>query len=409
MSRANWATLPTPHPGDHVRRAAEARRAKREQWRSGFPGDEPTSRLSIGFTDQPPSIRTECLGAECSCPATEYMSKSARVSARAAEYKEPSQKEESKWYEMPCGEDYDALAQAFVASVDATYGPHLEDSPLLATQHDVYAAMNAMVPDLVDDHVCPKTIKSALSGADADKWAPSIKKEIDTLCDMRTWRPATLEEKMRYTRIGNQTKRLTKFAREIIMIKLVMAIKSEKDGTVASYKSRAVARGDLTLEGVHYDDTFCGVPRFDTIRFFFCIAIHLNRTVYQFDCVSAFVQADLKQPLPCRLPDDVYDYMKRIGVTESQIGRKGDILMMLKSLYGLGDAGYMWQQLFEKNAATIGFVCEKQVDACLFTLKIPGSSMNMILYVDDGLCHSSDDARGDLVIRDLLIVVARSR
>ena len=70
---------------------------------------------------------------------------------------------------MPCGEDYDALAQAFVASVDATYGPHLEDFPLLATQHDVYAAMNAMVPDLVDDHVCPKTIESALSGADADK------------------------------------------------------------------------------------------------------------------------------------------------------------------------------------------------------------------------------------------------
>ena len=73
--------------------------------------------------------------------------------------------------------------------------------------------------------------------------------------------------------------RLTKFAREVIMIKLVMAIKPEKDGTVASYKSRAVARGDLTLEGVHYGDTFCGVPRFDTIRFFFCVAVSWLRSI----------------------------------------------------------------------------------------------------------------------------------
>ena len=107
----------------------EARRAKRAQGRSGFPGDVPTSRSSIGFTDQPPSVRPECLRAGCSCPATEQMSKPARVTARAAEYTEQSQK--GKWYEMPCGDDYDELAQALVASVDTVYGPHLADSPLL--------------------------------------------------------------------------------------------------------------------------------------------------------------------------------------------------------------------------------------------------------------------------------------
>ena len=62
--------------------------------------------------------------------------------------------------------------------------------------------------------------------------------------------------------------------------------------------------------------------------------------MFQFDCVAAFVQAELKQPLPYRLPDDVYDHVERIGITDDQIGRKGDILMMLKSLYGLGDAGF---------------------------------------------------------------------
>ena len=96
---------------------------------------------------------------------------------------------------------------------------------------------------------------------------------------MKTWRPATPVEQMRFARIEDQTMRLTMLAREVIMIKLVMAIKPGNDGSVASYKSRAVARGDLTLEGVHYDDTFCGVPRFDTIRFFFCVAVHMQRTV----------------------------------------------------------------------------------------------------------------------------------
>ena len=194
-----------------------------DEWQSGFPGDAPTSKISLGWTEQPPSIVPECLEASCSCPATEHISKARRVSARAAEYK-PDTASEGKWYEMPFGDNYEEMATAFVASVDSVYGPHLKDSPLLATQHDVYAAISATLPDLVDDHMCPKTVRAALAGADAEHWAPSIKKEITTLCDMQTWRPATLAEKARYARIGSQTARLTKFAREVIMIKLVMAI-----------------------------------------------------------------------------------------------------------------------------------------------------------------------------------------
>ena len=49
-----------------------------------------------------------------------------------------------------------------------------------------------MMPDLVDDRVCPKTVKSALLGANPNEWALSIMGEITALCDVQAWRLAAL-------------------------------------------------------------------------------------------------------------------------------------------------------------------------------------------------------------------------
>lgn len=339
---------------------------------------------------------TCCHSGECSCLASEALSKAQRVEQRRLEYSYDANTATPEWYALPPDEQFDTLAQAFISSIEGVYGPHAEDSPLLAGQHGIFMAMEALLPDLVDDHVTPKSIKAALTGPDAKHWAPSLKKEITTLYEvMGTWRVGTPEEQRQYAS-------MPKRCREIIMIKLVLAIKPQEDGTVSSYKSRAVARGDLTLEGVHYDDTFCGVPRFETVRFFFAVAVYKNRTVFQFDCVAAFVQAKLAKPLPARLPDDLYDHMSEIGLTTEQIGNRGDILFLLSSLYGLADAGHNWQELFDHNADQIGFKCQRQADACLYTLRYEGFEMEMTIYVDDGLYMSNHDERSHLVIQEFV-------
>ena len=83
----------------------------------------------LGIDDAPPALTCAYSDDESS---DDDVAGSYQVS-RAAEDAESSQQEDSKWYEMLCGEDYDALAQASVASVDTTYGPRLEYSPLLNT------------------------------------------------------------------------------------------------------------------------------------------------------------------------------------------------------------------------------------------------------------------------------------
>ena len=106
--------------------------------------------------------------------------------------------------------------------------------------------------------------------------------------------------------------------------------------------------------------------------------------------------------MPCKLPDDIYDYMGEIGLTEDMIGKRGEILMMIGSLYGLADAGHMWQDLFDQNAEQIGFECQREVDRCLYTLRYGKFEMELILYVDDGLYQSNDAERSHLVIGEFV-------
>jgi hypothetical protein len=95
----------------------------------------------------------------------------------------------------------------------------------------------------------PLTYEEAVSAADSSKWNEAMKAEIESLHANNTWTLTELPP-----------------GRQAIDSKWVYTIKRNADGTTQRYKARLVARGFAQKAGIDYQETFCPVVRFETIR-----------------------------------------------------------------------------------------------------------------------------------------------
>ena len=71
-------------------------------------------------------------------------------------------------------------------------------------------------------------------------------------------------------------------------------------------------------------------------------------------------------PVATHLPDELYTHAQLIGLTADDIGHKGDVFRLRKSLYGLKQAGALWGNLLGKDLLELGFK-KSQSDECLYS------------------------------------------
>jgi hypothetical protein len=105
------------------------------------------------------------------------------------------------------------------------------------------------------------------------------------------------------------------------------------------------------------------------------------------DFIQAYPQAKIKAVIFLKTPPGV--------ILESEGGREM-VLLLLKNLYGLKDAGLTWYEHLTSGLTKIGFQPTKS-DPCVF---IRGSNI-ILIYVDDCVIISTSEGEGNKILEEI--------
>lgn len=141
-------------------------------------------------------------------------------------------------------------------------------------------------------------------------------------------------------------------------------VKMEDDSP--RYKARLVAKDCSQRPGLDYGETFAPVSKMTTIRTLLSIAVQNQLLIHQMDVKTAFLNGLLKEEIYMRLPPDEDNPPK--------------ICKLIKSLYGLKQAGRSWNMRFNEIIISLCFK-NTESDTCLYICR--EKNLYIILYVDD--------------------------
>ena len=141
-------------------------------------------------------------------------------------------------------------------------------------------------------------------------------------------------------------------------------VKYNLNGFIERYQMRLAAQKLSQVYGVDYIETFSPTIRRESLRIFLAITAILGIIFIQIDVFGAYLQSAFsqnKQPI----------YMK---IPQWYIVRKSLVYKILKSLYGLKQAGRLWNKTITKFFRKIGFI-PTNVDSYISLLKEKENSL----------------------------------
>ncbi|KAE9238201.1 hypothetical protein PF005_g327 [Phytophthora fragariae] len=209
----------------------------------------------------------------------------------------------------------------------------------------------------------PRNYREAMRDARANKWKEAIKVEFEALESNNTWEVVARPRNSK-----------------LLHTKWVFKTKTHADGTVEPVLDMTI--GKLIFVMAHV----WGVP------------------VRHGDVPSPYVKADKEEGLEIYLyiPDGMEipdELLALLGVKH-----KGQLaLRLIKSMYGLKQAGRLWSRLLHKILAKLGF-CQCYMDGCLYYKRDAGGVTLVGVYVDDLLVTGTSSARVDAFFEDMAVL-----
>ena len=123
---------------------------------------------------------------------------------------------------------------------------------------------------------------------------------------------------------------------------------------MAQLNARLVAQGFSKQYCLDYDETFCPVVRFESLRTVIAFAVQNNLHLHQMDFMSAFLNGNLKEEVYMKQPE---------GFVEKQ---KEHLVCKVKhSLYGLKQSPRCWNSVLDVQLKRMGFE-QSSSDPCIF-------------------------------------------
>ena len=213
----------------------------------------------------------------------------------------------------------------------------------------------------VREPTCWKDI-TQLPEREAKRWIKAAEEEIISLQDTQAWVLTQLPAKKR-----------------AIGCKWTFKVKYNTDGTVERYKARLVAKGYSQKYGEDYDETFAPVVKHTTIRALLTVATTKQMLVKHFDVKTAFLHSDLTEDIYMEQPEGFVDPQKPEQVCK-----------LKKGIYGLKQAARAWNMKINEALLRESFQRSK-ADPCLYTKKLNGRWIFVLIYVDDLLvCYEQE-------------------
>lgn len=248
-------------------------------------------------------------------------------------------------------------------------------------------------PETGEYHVEPTTDREADTGPDRELWRRSKEKELDAMNEFDVFELVTDMPA----------------GAKPISAKFVYKLKTGDDGNITTFKSRLVARGFSSREGIDYesDQVYAPVMNYDSFRSILAIAAMRGLRVEQADISNAYLQGRLLDrdgnqkhlylidPLHRKDPDGRPYYLK-----------------LSRPIYGLVDSAWHWNQALTEHLLSNGLE-RAESDPCLFTLNKPrrdivpdydGDEVEQLIcgiYVDD-LTYASSSPEMSKWFNDML-------
>ena len=155
--------------------------------------------------------------------------------------------------------------------------------------------------------------------------------------------------------------------------KLVCKRKRDDAGNIVRYKVRYVAKGFTQRFGVDYDKTTSPTARLESFRTLMHLAASLNWDIQHIDIKTAFLHGVL--------PDDEIAYLEQPEGFEEP-GKKDWVMQLRKSIYGMKQAGRIWNQTFHETVTAWGFQ-QSQKDPCVYHRHSTTGTVVFGVHVDD--------------------------
>ncbi|SGY38197.1 BQ5605_C003g01977 [Microbotryum silenes-dioicae] len=147
----------------------------------------------------------------------------------------------------------------------------------------------------------------------------------------------------------------------------VFRTKRDQHGRIKSYKGRLVACGDSQRSGIDFDKTFAPVAKFTSICALLALAAAHGYHIHQADIDKAYLHGKLDTPLYICMP--------------------GKVLQLHRSLYGLRQAGHIWNDKIDSALSALGYVATES-DHCVYVQTAGDERHYIALYINDLLMIS---------------------
>lgn len=191
------------------------------------------------------------------------------------------------------------------------------------------------------------------------------------------WKAAVLEEIISLIENGTWEEVLPPKDANMVDSKWVFTIKTKPDGMVERFKARLVARGFTQVRGIDYNETFAPTVRMDTLRLFLATVATEDLECFHYDIKNAFTESHLEEQILLKPPKGIHV-------------KKGHVLKILRSLYGLKQAARDWNLLMKKELLAWGFV-QSLADPCMFVHE--ERKIQILVYVDDILAAAKEQSQ----------------
>ena len=109
-------------------------------------------------------------------------------------------------------------------------------------------------------------------------------------------------------------------------------------------KARLVAKGFSQVEGIHYDEIFSPVVRFETVRIMFALAALNEWHISGLDVKTAFLYGKLDEEIYMEQPEGF-----KIP------GQERKVLCLRRAIYGLKQASIAWWRELANSLKSMGF------------------------------------------------------
>ncbi|KAF5372634.1 hypothetical protein D9758_005121 [Tetrapyrgos nigripes] len=233
-----------------------------------------------------------------------------------------------------------------------------EDRELLPEydEEDSPTALKAQLDEVIepDNTWVPHSYSEAMERPDL--WMKPMEKELAKLDSRKAFTPV-------------QRPRDAK----IITTRWVYALRLDGNGKITERRARLVVRGYDQVKGIHYDDTWAIVARYESERFAIAIAAYEGMDLWSGDFTGAYLNARPQGVNYLALPE---------GFQERYSLRDGNntVLLMNINIYGSMDAGNNWS-----NPA----------DPCVRYRRTPLGSTITVTYTDDvtGVSTTEEDGK----------------